>query len=209
MMNVMKRRHGASAQQRRAALIDATIEVAAEKGMAGVTHRAVTERAGLPLATVGYFFDSITDLAAEALRTKVAEDAARMVALADQLTEQRSTPAEMAEAFAVAASSAPRTDALAFIEALLDAAREPDVRPAVAAVLVAGREAVTAATSAAGAPDSDAAAFLALVHGFLLHSLAAPELVEPDALLRGIRALFLGGLVERGRLDLAREMSES
>ncbi|EGD40644.1 transcriptional regulator, TetR family [Nocardioidaceae bacterium Broad-1] len=85
MLAPMKRRHGDSARQRRDALVRATIEVAAEKGMAGVTHRAVTERAGLPLATVGYFFDSISDLAAEALRTGVAEDVARLRTLADEL----------------------------------------------------------------------------------------------------------------------------
>ncbi|WP_433412526.1 TetR/AcrR family transcriptional regulator [Microtetraspora malaysiensis] len=202
----MKRRHGASARQRRAALIDAAVEVAAEQGMAGVTHRAVTERAGLPLATVGYFFDSITDLAVEALRTKVAADATALKDLAARLAAQHSTPAEMAGAFA-AAAEAPRADVLAFVEALLHAARNPDVRPAVTEVLEAGRDAVTAATSAAGAPDADAGAYLALVHGYLLHSIAAPDLVDPDALLRGIRGLFIGGLVERGQLDAALEIA--
>ncbi|WP_433213639.1 TetR/AcrR family transcriptional regulator [Microtetraspora malaysiensis] len=202
----MKRRHGASAQQRRAALIDAAIEVAAEQGMAGVTHRAVTERAGLPLATVGYFFDSITDLAVEALRTKVVADTTALKDLAARLAARHSTPAEMARAFA-AAAQAPRTDVLAFVEALLHAARNPDVRPAVTEVLEAGRDAVTAATSAAGAPDADAGAYLALVHGYLLHSIAAPDLVDPDALLRGIRGLFIGGLVERGELDAALEIA--
>ena len=204
----MKRRHGASAQQRRTALIDAATEVAAEKGMAGITHRAVTEQAGLPLATVGYFFDSITDLAVEALRTKVAEDAAAMKALAADLAERRSTAAEMAEAFA-AAAAAPPTAALAFLEALLSAARNPEFRPVVTEAIEAGRDAVRAATSAAGAPEADAGAFLALVHGYLLHSLAAPDLVAPDALLRGIRAMFIGQLVEQGEVDQALELART
>lgn len=208
MMQVMKRRHGASAQQRRAALIDAAIEVAAEKGMAGVTHRAVTERAGLPLATVGYFFDSITELAVEALRSKAAEDTAAMRQLCDLLQQEGRGPGETTAAFAAAAGATSRTDGLAFVEALLHAARTPDLRPVAEEVLRAGRDTVTAITAAAGVPGSDAGAFLALVHGYLLHTLAAPDLIDPDALVRGIRALLIGGLVEQGRIELALEIAQ-
>jgi len=207
MMHLMKRRHGASAQQRRSALIEAAIEVAAEKGMAGVTHRAVTERAGLPLTTVGYFFDSITDLAVEALRSKVAEDVAAMRALSGQLAQEERGPAEITEALALAAGSTSRTDGLAFVEALLHTARTPELQPVATEVLQAGRETVAALADAAGAPGIDAGAFLALVHGHLLHTLAAPELVEPGALLRGVRALLIGGLVEQGRVELALEIA--
>lgn len=174
--------------------------------MAGVTHRAVTEKAGLPLATVGYFFGSITDLAVEALRTLVAEDAGAMHDLAERLEQQRSSPGEMAAAFA-AAAQVPRVETLAFVEALLHAARNPELRPVVVDALEAGRAAVTAATSAAGAADADVGAFLALVHGYALHAQAAPDLVDQDALLRGIRALFLGGLLERGHVELAGELA--
>ncbi|MGW3493595.1 TetR/AcrR family transcriptional regulator [Streptomyces sp. NPDC001020] len=202
----MKRRHGASAQQRRAALLQAAVDVTAEKGVAGVTHRAVTEKAGLPLATVGYFFDSINDLAVEALRSRVAEDAVRMNDLSASLKQQGSSPGEIAEAFA-AAATAPWTEAMAFFEALLHAARAPEFRQVVVEALEVGRSVVAGATAAAGADDADTGAFLALIHGYLLHSLAAPELVDPDALLRGIRALFIGGLLEAGHVELALELA--
>lgn len=198
----MKRRHGDNAKQRRDALVRATIEVAAEKGMAGVTHRAVTERAGLPLATVGYFFDSISDLAAEALRTGVAEDVARLRTLADELDAAGAGTDATAEAFATALTSPPG-DSLAFVEALLHAARDPEFRPVVAEVLVAGRAVAERAADVVGATSADAASVLALVHGHLLHALAAPDLVEPDALLRGLRALVIGTLVDRGDVSLA------
>ncbi len=205
-MGAMTRRHGTSAQRRRSALLRAAVEVTAEKGMAGVTHRAVTEKAGLPLATVGYFFDSITDLAVEALRSRVAEDVTELSALGDRLTERGSTPGEMVEAFA-AAVQVPRAEALAFIEALLHAARTPEFRPAVVDALEAGRAVAAGATSAAGAADADAGAFLALVHGYALHALAAPDLVAPDALLRGLRTLLIGGLLESGHVGLALELA--
>lgn len=202
MLAPMKRRHGDSARQRRDALVRATIEVAAEKGMSGVTHRAVTERAGLPLATVGYFFDSITDLAAEALRTGVAEDVARLRTLADELAATSPGTDAMAEAFAAALMSPP-TDALAFLEGLLHAARDPQFGPVVAEVLTAGRDVADRAATVAGATRTDPGSLLALVHGYLLHALAAPELVEPDALLRGLRAQVIGTLVESGEIEAA------
>ena len=37
-------------------------------GRSGLTHRAVATRAGLPLSTTSYFFDSLDDLLLEALR---------------------------------------------------------------------------------------------------------------------------------------------
>ncbi|GGR59974.1 DNA-binding transcriptional regulator YbjK [Nocardioides luteus] len=198
----MKRRHGDSARQRRDALVRATIEVAAEKGMSGVTHRAVTERAGLPLTTVGYFFDSISDLAAEALRTGVAEDVARLRTLADELAAAGSGAEATAEAFASALTSPPG-DSLAFVEALVHAARDEEFRPVVGEVLTAGRAVAEQAAEVVGATPADPASLLALVHGYLLHALAAPDLVEPDALLRGLRALAIGTLVDRGEISLA------
>jgi len=208
MISIMqKRRHGSSAQQRRAALIDAAVEVAAEKGMSGVTHRAVTEHAGLPLATVGYFFDSITDLAVEALRTRVVEDVTAMNALADDLLEGEQRPlTELVDTFA-AAAVAPRTEGMAFIEALLTAARDPQFHALATEVLEAGRGVVTAASTAADATVDDPGAFLALVHGYLLHALAAPDLVDADALARGARSLLIGELVQQGRIDLATELA--
>src|SRR6476620_7597038 len=60
--------HRASAQRRRAALLEAAAELAAELGAGAVTHRAVAARAGVPLSTTSYFFSSIDELVTEALR---------------------------------------------------------------------------------------------------------------------------------------------
>ena len=61
------RTHRASAQRRRAALLDAAAELAAEIGAGAVTHRAVAARAGVPLSTTSYFFGSIDELVTEGL----------------------------------------------------------------------------------------------------------------------------------------------
>ncbi|HEX6567853.1 MAG TPA: TetR family transcriptional regulator, partial [Acidimicrobiales bacterium] len=130
------RRHRPSAQARRDALLRAAVEVAAERGAAGVTHRAVTERAGLPLATASYFFSSIDDLVAEALRTFVADEAARLSAMASQLRRDRRSPDEIAAALSEASMPAgPLPWALAQFEAYLQAARDPALAGPVADAL--------------------------------------------------------------------------
>lgn len=94
------RQHRPSAAARRQALLRATVEVAAEVGAAGVTHRAVTERAGLPLATVSYFFGSIGALVEEALIARTQADAGEQIALTDALADAHATGDDVARAFA-------------------------------------------------------------------------------------------------------------
>ena len=54
-------------RQRRDQLLDAAIELFAEGGARGITHRAVAAWAGLPPATTTYYFTSIDELIDEAL----------------------------------------------------------------------------------------------------------------------------------------------
>ena len=202
------RRHGPSALARREALLRATVEVAAERGVAGITHRVVTERAGLPLATVSYFFASIDELIEEALRSFIESEATAQIGLAEQLADAHNTPDEIAKAFV--AVSAPRLpETLAMFEGYLHAARTPEYREPVAATLAALRKIAAAAVRAAGAPDPEAVApaFSALAHGFALHQLAAPDAVDADMMYAANRALFLGYLLDNGYTELALKLA--
>jgi TetR/AcrR family transcriptional regulator, regulator of biofilm formation and stress response len=204
------RRHRPRAQARRDALLRAAVEVAAERGAAGTTHKAVTERAGLPLATVSYFFSSIDDLVAEALRTHVADEATRLEELAEHLgggDDERSAD-EMAGALSEAAMpDGPLPWALAQFEAYLQAARDTALSAPVAEALAVYEHVAEVALVAAGAPAEAAAeaapAFNALADGFALHHLARPRPDDVDALHRALRLLFLGLLVDHGELDRA------
>lgn len=49
-------------ERRRRALVEAAAELLTEGGFDAVRHRAVAERAGLPLASTTYYFDSLDDL---------------------------------------------------------------------------------------------------------------------------------------------------
>ncbi|MFI6166286.1 TetR/AcrR family transcriptional regulator [Nocardia sp. NPDC051052] len=197
------RRHRAAGVARRDALVRATVEVVAEQGMAGVTHRAVTERAEVPLATISYFFESIDALAAEALRVFIAERVRVLTALNDALTAADHDITDMPTLFADAVA-ADRTQTMAMIEAMLHAGRHPAQRGAVAEALAALRRVAVTALGAAGASDPEGAAesFVALIDGFALHALAAEtQQVDRKALCRAIQSLFLGELIGAGRIE--------
>lgn len=201
------RQHRPSAAARRQALLQATVEVAAEVGAAGVTHRAVTERAGLPLATVSYFFDSIDALVEEALLARTQADAREQIALADGLADAHATADDVARALAsYATRRLPET--LALFEIFLSSARHPTFRDAVSEALVAGRRAAAAGARVAGLPDPDIAApsLMALAHGLMLHELAVPGSLSPESMSTAFRALFLGFLLDNGHVDLALQL---
>ncbi|WP_108921783.1 TetR/AcrR family transcriptional regulator [Mycobacterium montefiorense] len=190
------------AQARRYALLRATVEVAAAKGFAGLTHRAVTEQANLPLATASYFFNSIADLGREALLVFVGEDIANLHQLASALANEHRTTDEVATAFALAA--APRwPDTAALLEAYLTAARQPEFRDTMGEALTAAHAVAAAAATAAGMPEPQeiAAGLVALAHGFALHNLALPDIVDIDDQRRAMRTMLIGHLVECGRID--------
>jgi DNA-binding transcriptional regulator YbjK len=102
----MEREHRRRSLERRAALVRATISVLADRGVAGVTHRAVTEAAGVPLATVSYFWSSIDELTNEALSTIVTEDATGLAEATAGLTGDLASAEELATV--AARVSAPR-----------------------------------------------------------------------------------------------------
>lgn len=54
-------------ERRRRALVDAAASLLAEGGFDAVRHRAVAERAGLPLASTTYYFSCLDDLVAAAI----------------------------------------------------------------------------------------------------------------------------------------------
>ena len=72
-------------ERRRQALIESAAELLDEGGFDAVRHRAVAERAGLPLASTTYYFDSLDVLVAAAVehltRTELAVCRARLATL--------------------------------------------------------------------------------------------------------------------------------
>lgn len=177
--------------------------------MSAVTHRAVTEKASLPLATASYFFDSITALVQEAIRVHAGRDIEELHQLTASLSEQDSTPDEIAAAFAAAvAPTWPDTPAM--FEVYLAAARNPGLRDVVAASLTAVRGVAAAAADAAQAPEPTeiAPALVALAHGFALHQIALPDQADPEDMRRAARTLLIGHLVEHRLVEEAIQLAQ-
>lgn len=72
------RGRGPTDPERRQRIADAAIAVVAERGVEGVTHRAVAAAAGVPLGSTTYHFATLDDLLGEALRTAAQHNIARL-----------------------------------------------------------------------------------------------------------------------------------
>ena len=183
------------------------MEVAAESGAAAITHRSVTEKAGLPLATVSYFFNSIDELVVEALRTYAEQTTAEQMTLAEVLVQQSVHPDEIIAGFA-ALLSANDVRTLAMFESFMQASRHPELAPPVKQVLAAARAVAEGAARAGGLPDPAALApaLTALSHGFRMHRLVDPESGSSELLCDAIRALLAGHLALGGHTDLLNQL---
>ena len=183
-------------RRRREALLRAAIELLGEAGVKSVTHRAVAERAGVPLASTTYYFRSVQELIEEALKLHVAERVAELQGLTElALSATGASPTQFAERMAQVLVANPTPTLVAQYQMYLEAARSPALRPAVSDALAAFERLIAGVLVALGARDPQAAAeaFLALFDGFALHRMARqrdPER-EAGALFAAMRALFL------------------
>lgn len=78
-------------ERRRQALVEAASELLVEGGFDAVRHRAVAERAGLPLASTTYYFDSLDELITAAVefhgRAELASCRQRLTTISGHLTD--------------------------------------------------------------------------------------------------------------------------
>ncbi|MFI6432746.1 TetR/AcrR family transcriptional regulator [Rhodococcus oryzae] len=74
-------------ERRRMALVEAAADLMLEGGFEAVRHRAVAQRACLPLASTTYYFDSLDDLIARAVELSGSREMDAMRARIDQITQ--------------------------------------------------------------------------------------------------------------------------
>ncbi|WP_019876771.1 TetR/AcrR family transcriptional regulator [Sporichthya polymorpha] len=182
------------AQPRREALLNAAVEVVGTHGLAGTTHRTVTEAAGVPLATASYYFSSIGELVAEALQTFVQRRAAEMASMDLGELHGVLTPGDIAGWYAAKVMELDVPHRLAFYEVLVNAPRSPELAGPAREALATYQQATEAGLAAVGAPADprQSRAFVALAVGFGLLHLVDPGDDDADQLVEGIRDLFLG-----------------
>jgi DNA-binding transcriptional regulator YbjK len=181
-------------QPRRDALLDAAVEVVGKHGLAGTTHRSVTEAAGVPLATASYYFSSIAELVAEALTRFVRARAEQMEVGDLSAIAEFLTPADIATSFAARIMDLSPIQRMAFYEVLVNAMRSPELAEPAREALGTYRRAAQTGLAAVGGPTDDrsARAFVALGLGMGLLHLVDPEADDAEQLFDAIRDLFLG-----------------
>jgi DNA-binding transcriptional regulator YbjK len=173
-------------ERRRAALVEAGAELLVEGGFDAVRHRAVAERAGLPLASTTYYFDSLDELVTSAVehhalveldngRRRLEELAIRnrgVQAQADLVLDMLLGPAR-------ADREADAEAVLLRYERLVATGRRPYLRPLMRTLSAQLNELLTEIFARSGTPvdATELERLVALVDGAVVNALIA---VDPD-----------------------------
>lgn len=170
--------------KRREALVNAAAELVIEQGLAALSHRAVAARAGLPLASTTYYFDSADDLRDEALNHIGEACVTRARAVLDRLPSHLDHDEAARAVTSIIGADAPSQAMLVMYERYLEAGRHRRQRALVAAWNAQIRELVRQVLQRAAIPADDATAglVLALADGVAVTALA--EGTSPDAAVR-------------------------
>jgi DNA-binding transcriptional regulator YbjK len=183
-------------EERRGAILQATVRLLATKGLGAVTHRAVAREARVPLAATTYYFDSKDELLAEALQVLAEAEVSRLSERINETTEQiRSNPLAavtiLAEALLPEGVEAERAW-LAQFEIYLEAARNPALRPVVEHWRTAFEALAESSLRAAGAPEPGRRAplLIAGINGILLDRLRSIGPDPQETMLTRLGELF-------------------
>ncbi|MEV7982363.1 TetR family transcriptional regulator [Streptomyces sp. NPDC086519] len=178
---------------RRQLLLDAALQVISEKGIAGVTHRAVAAAAGVPPSSATYFFDSLDHLIAEAVRSAMDQELEHLKQLQDIVSQSDAPGSLIIDQFIEYFRVIPPEHTVAQFEMYLFASRRPELQEEVAVIIRATKEVAAAALRIRGITDGNAsAAIVALIDGFALHRVAVPAPEQLVSLHRALRALAIG-----------------
>lgn len=119
-------------ERRRQALAAAASELLETGGFEAVRHRAVAERAGLPLASTTYYFDSLDALVVAAVEHGAAREMAQVRARIDEVTRRRrgvDAAVELVLDLLVGTGGADRERLVARYERFIASARRPEMGP--------------------------------------------------------------------------------
>ena len=196
--------HRASAQRRRAALLEAAADLAAEIGAGAVTHRAVAARAGVPLSTTSYFFSSIDELVTEALRVGASERVSDFDAAERAAVLSVDVPiGAVIDAVVDQALASSRSAEGSQVEYYLAAGRQPELQPEASAVVERFAERVAGQLERTGAVRSNEAAWAitALGDGAMLHRLAQVDIDHRERLATGLRVLIAAAMLRDDEIE--------
>ncbi|MFR9752365.1 TetR/AcrR family transcriptional regulator [Nocardia sp. 004] len=165
-------------RETRARLMDAAVELIADRGWGAVTTRLVADRAGLRPGLVHYHFASVHDLLIDASLRLTREVGAVML---EKILQQPTTAGVDQLLATIATYTGDDMDTRVFSEMFLAATRHERLQEGLAALLREFRTAVTAWLHADGAvtdAEATAAVLLAAFDGLILHRLIDPGVGE-------------------------------
>jgi DNA-binding transcriptional regulator YbjK len=183
-------------EARREAIIRAALAVIGERGPDAVTHRAVAQRAGLPLSATTYWFESKEQLLQEAFLLAAREEVARVEAVVLELAPRELDAADWAAAVAAALASDLEDNPsrhVAFTELVLEGTRRPWLREEVGRWESAWLRLAEMGLRAVGStnPVGDARLVVGAITGLMLGQLANPRPhFEHDVFRPALERLF-------------------
>jgi DNA-binding transcriptional regulator YbjK len=124
-----RRGRGPTDHARRERIAEAAIAVVAERGVEGLTHRAVAAAAGVPLGSTTYHFATLDELLAVALRAAAEANVERMRAWARGLPPGADLPAALADLVMLGLTQE-RPQTVVGYELYVAALHRPSLRPA-------------------------------------------------------------------------------
>ncbi|MTD58042.1 TetR/AcrR family transcriptional regulator [Amycolatopsis pithecellobii] len=177
-------------ERRRAALVEAAAELLVESGFDAVRHRAVAERAGLPLASTTYYFDSLEDLVAAAVEYRGRFELAQGRAQLDKLGTEPLGVDTLVEVVLdqLLGEDTTYEAVLLRYERLVTTGRRPYLRPLMRAMQVELYELLTEIFARSGRPveEKRLVELVALVDGAVVNAFIE---VAPDP--RGVARAML------------------
>ena len=160
---------------RRQEILEATLRLIGERGVSGVTHRAVAQEANVALASTTYYFDSKDALVEEALELMIArsiEDVRRYTAGPPEIT--RGELIDRIVGFADAQINDPNAFLLAQYELMLEAGRAEYLRPLARRWTIAYMEGFERVVRSAGLREQATEIITNFVEGALLNHVTTP-----------------------------------
>ncbi|HEY4019261.1 MAG TPA: TetR family transcriptional regulator [Pseudonocardiaceae bacterium] len=186
--------HRARGLARRETLLRAACTVLIEQGIEGATHRRIAEAAGMPLSTTSYFFSSLDELLAEAIRltfAEVIEDTNAAI-----LAMHRANPSteQLVEQITDFILRSPQAGIVAQFEAYLAVDRRPELRAAIANVLDSYENAIGTALRLFDIDPSPhrVRLILAMFDGFAIQRIARPRQDDREILRAALHELLVG-----------------
>jgi TetR/AcrR family transcriptional regulator, regulator of biofilm formation and stress response len=187
--------------KRRTQILEATLRLLAGEGASVITHRAVAEEAGVPIAATTYYFASKEELIAEAFRLHAEKEARRVVA-ATRTIEKETTKYQLADQLADFLShglSDARASLIAEYELLLQAARRPELE-AYSRIFydtIEGQLERTLEHIGSPDPETDTRIIMATLAGLEVDNLSTPNTALDFERLRQLMHRLLEALIAR------------